>query len=74
MPSSHLTPQTVARLLQARNHLRAAAATLHVARWQAFYVPQLRILEEDILVRFTAAELAAAEPLVAHLPSLPDLR
>jgi hypothetical protein len=67
-------PRTMARLLQARDHLRAAALTLHPARWQAFYSPQLRILEEDILPRFSTRELAAAEPLVAQLPPLPDLR
>lgn len=67
-------PLTVARLLQARGHLRAAAATLHPARWQAFYAPQLRILEEDILPRFAERELAAAESLLSQLPPLPDLR
>lgn len=67
-------PRTMARLLQARDHLRVAALTLHPARWQTFYAPQLRILEEDILPRFSTRELAAAEPLVAQLPPLPDLR
>lgn len=67
-------PATVARLLQARDHLRGAAATLHPARWQAFYAPQLRILEEDILPRFGMRELAAGQLLVARLPALPDLR
>ena len=67
-------PLTVARLLQARDHLRAAAATLHPARWQAFYAPQLRILEEDILPRFAERELAAAESLLPQLPPLLDLR
>ena len=67
-------PPTLARLLQARDHLRGAAATLHPARWEAFYAPQLRVLEEDILPRFSAQELAAAAPLVAQLPPLPDLR
>jgi hypothetical protein len=67
-------PRTMARLLQARDHLRAAALTLHPARWQAFYSPLLRILEEDILPRFSTRELAAAEPLLAQLPPLPDLR
>ncbi|MBL8303512.1 MAG: hypothetical protein JNM26_12145 [Ideonella sp.] len=47
---------------------------LHPARWQAFYGPQLRILEEDILPRFGTRDLAAAEPLLACLPPLPDLR
>lgn len=67
-------PSTLARLLQARDHLRAAATKLHPARWQAFYAPQLRILEEDILPRFAATELAAAEPLRAQLVPLPELR
>ena len=62
------------RLLQARDHLRAAATTLHPARWRAVYAPQLRILEEDILSRFAARELAAAEPLLTQLPPLPELR
>jgi hypothetical protein len=69
-----LDPLTLARLLQAREHLHAAAASLHPARWQAIYAAQLRILEEDILARFTSAELEAARPLVAELPGLPDLR
>jgi hypothetical protein len=67
-------PATLARLLQARDHLHAAAAVLHPARWEAVYRPQLRILEEDILPRFAASELAAAQPLVVQLPPLPDLR
>jgi hypothetical protein len=75
-PNAIITPDppTLARLLQARDHMRAAAALLHPARWQAFYAPQLRILEEDILPRFASRELAAALPLVAQLPPLPDLR
>ncbi len=75
-PNAIITPDpsTVARLLQARDHLRVAATTLHPARWQTFYAPQLRILEEDILPRFGARELAAAQPLLAQLPPLPDLR
>ncbi len=75
-PNAIITPDpaTLARLLQARDHLRAASAALHPARWQAFYAPQLRILEEDILPRFAASELAAAQALVAQLPPLPDLR
>jgi hypothetical protein len=67
-------PPTLARLLQTRDHMRAAAAVLHPARWRAFYAPQLRILEEDILPRFANRELAAAGTLVAQLPPLPDLR
>jgi len=75
-PNAIITPDpsTLARLLQARDHMRAAAAVLHPARWQAFYAPQLRILEDDILPRFSSHELAAAHSLVAQLPLLPDLR
>jgi hypothetical protein len=75
-PNAIITPDppTLARLLQARDHLSAAASVLHPARWQAFYAPQLRILEEDILPRFANHELAAARLLVAQLPPLPDLR
>ncbi|WP_142915265.1 site-specific integrase [Klebsiella pneumoniae] len=67
-------PSTLARLIQARDHLRAAARKLHPARWQAIYEPQLRVLEEDILPRFAATELADAEPLLAELPPLAELR
>jgi hypothetical protein len=65
---------SVARLLQARDHLRAAAAQIHPARWEAIYAPLLRILEEDILTRFAASELAGATPHQALLPPLPELR
>ena len=65
---------SMARLLQARDHLRAASAYVHPARWEAIYAPQLRILEEDILTRFSGRELAAAELLRGTLPSLPELR
>ncbi len=65
---------SLARLLQAREHLRAASGYLHPARWQVIYAPQLSILEEDILTRFSARELAAAESLRGTLPPLPELR
>jgi site-specific recombinase XerD len=65
---------SLARLLHARDHLRAASAYLHPARWQVVYAPQLQILEEDILTRFSARELATAEPLRGTLPPLPELR
>jgi hypothetical protein len=65
---------SLARLLQARDHLRAANTYLHPARWAAIYAPQLRILEEDILTRFSARELAAGAPLRHTLPPLPQLR
>ena len=73
-PSFRDDPRTLARLLQAREHLRDAASSVHPARWQALYAPPLHILEHDILPRFNAAELAAAEPHRAALSSLPELR
>jgi hypothetical protein len=67
-------PASLARLLQARDHLRAASNYLHPARWDVIYAPQLRILEEDVLTRFSARELTAAEAVRCALPSLPELR
>lgn len=65
---------TLARLLQARDHLRDAAAYVHPARWEAIYAPQLRLLEEDILSGFATGALARAEHLRGTLPPLPPLR
>ena len=67
-------PASLARLVQARDHLHAGSQYIHPARWDAIYAPQLRILEEDILTRFSARELAAAAAIRATLPSLPQLR
>lgn len=69
----HDTP-TLTRLLQARDHLQAARADIHPARWTAIYAPALRILEEDILTRFSAQELGDAQRVRAALPLLPPLR
>jgi hypothetical protein len=65
---------TLARLLQARDHLKEAAQRLHPARWAGIYAPQLRILEEDILTRFSAHQLTTAQALRSKLPLLPPLR
>ncbi len=65
---------SIARLLQARDHLRAAAARIHPARWEVVYSPLLRILEEDILTRFAVNELAGATHQQTFLPPLPELR
>ena len=67
-------PASLARLLRARDHLRAGSTYLHPARWEAIYAPLLRILEEDILTRFSAHELAAAAALHSSASSLPELR
>jgi hypothetical protein len=75
-PNAVITPDpaSLARLLQARDHLQQAARTVHPARWEALYAPPLRILEQDLLPRFAAADLDAAEPLRATLSPLPELR
>ena len=65
---------TLARLLQARDHLKAAAGYVHPARWEAIYAPPLRILEEDILTHFTRGELAHGARTMNTLPPLPELR
>jgi hypothetical protein len=65
---------TLARLLHARDHLQAAAAHIHPARWAAIYAPQLRILEEDLLTHFPASERPSAERLRATLAPLLPLR
>lgn len=75
-PNAILThdARTLARLLQARDHLRAASSQLHPARWTAIYAPQLAILEHDILTRFSADEINEAQCLRSALPNLPALR
>lgn len=65
---------TLARLLDAQEHLRAAAAHIHPARWEAIYAPQLRILEQDLLPRFPVRDRQEAERLRATLPPLLPLR
>jgi hypothetical protein len=66
--------RTLARLLQAREHLRSAAASIHPARWEAIYLPPLKILEGDLLPRFSTGEQTAAKALQEQLPPLPELR
>jgi hypothetical protein len=66
--------RTLARLLQARDHLRHHAGQIHPARWEAIYAQPLRILEEDILARFAATELVQAKGQQALLSPLPPLR
>ncbi len=67
-------PASIARLLNARDHLRLSSTYLHPARFEAIYAPLLKILEEDILTRFSAAQIATATPLCASLPPIPELR
>lgn len=75
-PNAVLThdAHTLARLLQARDHLRAASSQIHPARWSAIYAPQLAILEHDILARFASEEIMEAKRLQGALSSLPPLQ
>lgn len=75
-PNAILThdARTLARLLQARDHLRTARAQIHPARWAAIYAPQLAILEHDILARFSSDEIGQAQRFRGTLPSLPPLQ
>ena len=75
-PNAILThdERTLARLLQARDHLRVASCEIHPARWAAIYAPQLQILEQDILTRFSTDEIATAQRSSGTLPALPPLR
>jgi hypothetical protein len=75
-PNAIVTPDpaSLARLLKACEHLRSASAYVHPARYESIYAPQLKILEEDILTRFSAQELAAAAAFSAATPPLAELR
>lgn len=75
-PNAIVTPDPacLARLLKAREHLRLASAYVHPARFESLYSPQLKILEEDILTRFSDRELAAAAAFCSSSPPLPELR
>ena len=75
-PNAIVTPDpaSLARLLKARDHLRSASAYLHPSRFESIYAPQLKILEEDILTRFSARELAAAAAFSSATPTLPESR
>lgn len=65
---------TLARLLQARDHLRAARGAMDDARWSTFYQPQVHILEQDLIPRFNPELFPTAQLLREQLPPLPDLR
>ncbi len=62
----------VGALLLAQSAARKVVREMHPE--VCFYAPQLRILEEDILPRFAAREIASAESLLPQLPPLPELR
>ncbi|MDN6856644.1 phage integrase SAM-like domain-containing protein [Pseudomonas sp. CAN2814] len=66
--------KSIARLIQAKQHLTQSAEYIHPSRWQILYAPILRILEEDILPNFSSHQTSEAEKIVKDLPPLPELR
>jgi hypothetical protein len=66
--------QTLARLLQLKSHLISAKMNLAPQRFELIYEPKLRILEDDILPKFTDRQvLEIASQQVMALPPLPDI-
>ena len=69
-----LDVETLARLLQARNHYLDYECRIHPSRWEALYAPQLDIIEREILPRFDPELWKEAERLSKTLHPLPELR
>jgi len=64
----------LARLLHVRRHLRTARHQMRQHRFNLIYRPLLRLIDDDIVPRFTDARvIAEAEALVTTLAPLPDL-
>jgi hypothetical protein len=63
----------LARILQARDHLREAQDLIDPERWRLFYAPSLQVLEQDLLPVFAPELHLAAEQLLPSLPPLPDI-
>ncbi|RIA46420.1 phage integrase family protein [Hephaestia caeni] len=60
----------LARILQARDHLIASREDIDPTRWNLFYAPSLRVLEEDLLPGFP---VSMHDEAVRRIPSLPPL-
>ena len=69
-----LDVETLARLLQARNHYLDYECRIHPSRWEALYAPQLGIIEREMLPSFDPELWKEAERLSKTLPPLPELR
>ena len=66
--------ETLARILQARNHYLDYECRIHPSRWEALYAPQLGIIQREILPRFDPELWKEAERLSKTLHPLPELR
>ena len=69
-----LDVETLARLLQARNHYLDCECRIHPSRWEELYAPQLDIIEKEILPRFDPELWIEAERFSKTLHPLPELR
>jgi hypothetical protein len=63
----------VARLIQARDHLRAAKQDMDAGRFALVYADALQIIESEILPRFTDERLREAATLLDSLTKMPQV-
>ncbi|MBA4090275.1 MAG: site-specific integrase [Sphingobium sp.] len=68
-----LDAEHCARVLQAQRHLLESRDRIDADRWNMFYAPSLRVLEQDLLPAFPVEMLRGAEQQVHRLPTLPDI-
>lgn len=68
-----LDAEHCARVLQAQRHLLGSRDRIDAERWNLFYAPSLRALEQDLLPIFPTEQRHEAEMLASHLPTLPDI-
>lgn len=68
-----LDAEHCARVLQAQRHLLDARDRIDADRWNLFYAPSLRVLDQDMLSVFPANLRDEAEGLARRLPALPDI-
>lgn len=67
-------PETLARLLQLRDHIKAARSTLHPNRFLAHYQTKLHVIEAVHLTRFKDTTIwSEANQLLSTLTPLPPL-
>ncbi|MBB4152013.1 site-specific integrase [Sphingobium scionense] len=68
-----LDAEHCARVLQAQRHLLESRDRIDAERWNLFYAPSLRVLEQNLLPAFAAEILSVAAQQIHRLPALPDI-
>lgn len=68
-----LDAEHCARVLQAQRHLLESRDRIDAERWNLFYAPSLRALEQDLLSAFPVELRGEAEMLARLFPALPDI-